>query len=299
MSAPIPVLMVHWNQPDLCITSAKSFLQQDCQCRVVIVDNASCAEAYCRLQESLRQYSGIEVVRLESNMGFAGALAFAVSRILPDCRAPVVIFAAHDATARPGAVQRLIDAVYSDDNVGIAFSRSEIAYIGSWHPILGPRWRRVPESELQSYEVLYGTWFPGHCLAVRREVLDQGIGMDAQLFTYHEEVDMCLHVRRVGLNSVLATRAFVDNTSWSGTTIQTRLIPYLFARNSVIISRKYRGAAASWFRGAYVMLGAFKGLPASWGRAPQFSAIARIRGTIDALRGRYGMPPEDIFKIYT
>jgi GT2 family glycosyltransferase len=296
MNEPIPIFIVHWNRPEQCHRAVESFLQQDYTCKVVVIDNASKPKLVESLVNSLSSVDRVSFIFNEYNLGFAGALAPVLGEWVKSSKAPICITAAHDVHAEPGAVRALVDTLLSEPNVGVAFALRNPPEEGLWNPIKGSRIRPLPNSKFRSGKHIYGTFFPSPCIAIKREILEKGAGVDARLFAYCEEDDLSLSAREQGYHSVLVTNALVENTEPGGSVQGSFLVAYLMARNSVLLADKYSGKIAAILRVIYVIMASFKNWLAGSGRTPAFSSRARIRGAIDALGGRYGPPPKDLMK---
>lgn len=294
MSEPVPVFIVHWNRPERCKRAVESFLSQDYSCKVVVIDNASKPELLGVLVNSLSSMDRVSFIFNKRNLGYAGAFAPVVNDWARRSGAPACLIAAHDVYAEPGAVRALIEGLLSEPDIGLAFPVRNPPDEGIWNPVMGAKLRSLSESEVQSSKYIHGIFFPAPCIAIKREMLEKGVGIDARLFAYCEEDDLGLSAREKGYSSILVTDAVVENTESGGSVGRSDIIAYLIARNSVLLADKHSGKTAAMFRVMYVILASFKNWVTGSGRTPAFSSRARIRGAIDALRGKYGPPPGDL-----
>lgn len=279
-----------------CSKAVESFLSQDYPCRVVVIDNASEPKLLNDLMNSLPSMDRVGFIFNERNLGYAGALAPVIDEWARGSSAPACIIAAHDVQAEPGAIRELVETLLSNADVGLAFPVRNPPEEGVWNPIKGSQVRPLPDSKFQSVKYIYGTFFPAPCIAIKREIIEKGVGVDARLFAYCEEDDLSLSAKEKGYQSVLVTGAVVENTELGGSLQGSVLVAYLISRNSVLLADKYSGKIAAILRVIYVILASVKNWVTGSGRTPAFSSRARIRGAIDALGGRYGPPPKDLMK---
>ncbi len=294
MNDPVTVFIVHWNRPEQCRRTVESFLQQSYPCRVIVIDNASKPEFKKILMDSFSDVNNrVDFIWNRDNLGFAGALAPVIYKWAQNSREPACIIAAHDVCAERGAVEALMEVLLSEPKVGIAFPINNPPERGFWDPIRGAH--LYPVSELECEEkIIHGMWFPEHCIAIKREIVRKGINFDSRLFAYFEGVDLSLSVRKLGFHTVLVTGALIENTESGGSARGSVLIPYLLARNSVLVAYKHSGRIAAVLRAIYILVASLKSWITGPGKKTEFSSKTRIRGVIDALRGRYGQPPEDL-----
>lgn len=276
--------------------AVKSFLQQDYPCSVVVIDNASKPESRNALVNSLSSVDRVSFIFNKSNLGFAGALASVVNEWVQNSKGPACITAAHDAYAEREAIGKLMEILLSEPDVGLAFPLRNPPEEGLWSPVRGSRLRPLPRSKVNSGNYVYGTYFPSPCIAIKRELLERGVGFDARLFAFREEEDLGLGAKKKGFRSVLVTGAVIENTEVSESVRGSCVQAYLIARNSVLIARKHSGRAAATLHVLYITLASLKNWISGAGRTPAFSSRARVRGVLDALKGRYGPPPEDLTK---
>jgi len=196
--------------------------------RIVVVDNASQDETVRAVQES-----GIDLtqVRNETNRGFAAACNQAVSRTDDD----FIMFLNPDARLCPGAVEELVSAIESDEQIGIAGPRlrspdgkllpsayrfptlfQELAFLFCLRPIL-VSWpfRRLFGRLLAGR---FGQFDPhdrrrvvdsviGACMLVSREVFLKLGGFDEQFFLFYEEKDFCKRALEAGFSTLFVPEA--------------------------------------------------------------------------------------------
>lgn len=275
------LLVVHWNQPQACAATVQALLDQKVALHTTVIDNHSDPAAYAQLQTNLERW--VEVVRLEENRGWGGALNVLLRRWLSEENEPYCLISAHDAMPEADCLRLLIETLDGDPRIGIACPQYAEPYVVR----LSRRRGIFPETvapqaigAAQKVDAPHGT-----LMIVRRECLAE-IGLfDERYFAYGDEHDLGLRARRHDWKVVMVWGAIVTNP---GTWTASALRSYLFARNSLLLVRDYFGRRAAWLR-AFLLIGNTLRLSVFTG-GKDFSARARFRGVRDYFLGRYGKP---------
>ena len=150
--------------------------------------------------------------------------------------------------------------------------------------------------------VLACDWVDGGALLLRASVLDRVGGFDERFWSYCEESDLCLRVRRAGSRVGVVLDAVADQEP--GGAKRPGVWSYLLTRNGTAYARRAAG-----LRGVSVVtalnllhlavcvarvgargLGLRRGSPAE----PWALAVGTGRGLLDYFRGRWGPPPSDL-----
>lgn len=229
------------------------------------------------------------VIRNSRNLGFAGALAQVLPMWASGSEEPFCIVCAHDAFPANRSVARVLKEVFDGyKDIGIAYTRRNPADLGLWSPLKGPRLKPLPT--IGAEKIIYGIWFPEHCFAIRRDVVEK-IGIDHRLFAYYEGLDLSLSALKLGWLSALVVDAVVENLEWGETVKGTLISAFLMARNSVLLAQKHAGKFYKLLRGFVIILSALRNLANPIGYSQQFNSFARILGAMYGLMGMYGPPP--------
>ncbi len=184
---------------------------------IIVVDNASTDGSV----DAARASTGVEVVALERNLGFAAANNVGIRR----STAELVLLLNSDTIVPAGAIDRLVDRLAATPSAAAAgprlvdaSGREEISFglmitpanelrqkvIGrlyetGWTP--AERWvQRVTRREQ------FVDWVSGACLLVRRADAEAVGLLDERFFLYTEDVDFCASLRARG-RSILFTPA--------------------------------------------------------------------------------------------
>ncbi len=278
---PVRLLVVHWNQPEACAATIGLFVRQNVPLRVTVIDNHSELAAFEQLRALLDP--SIEVVRLEENRGWGGALNALLARWLSEETNPFCLISAHDAEPGEKCLPLLVAAAEADPRLGIAcpqYSEPFVATLSSRRGIFPETVAPRARGTVQEVDAPHGT-----LMLVRRECL-QEIGLfDERYFAYGDEHELGLRAKHRGWKVAMIWGALVTNP---GTRTASALRSYLFARNSLLIVHDYFGRRAAWWRVVLLLGNTLRLLIFS--REESSSARARGRGVRDFLFGKFGQP---------
>ncbi len=217
MDAPMVsiIVLVH-NQLDhtrLCWESLKRHTSLPHE--VVFVDNASTDGAREYLQELAASHASVRVIRNESNLGFAAGNNQGLAIARGDC----VVLLNNDTVVTPGWIERMISALQSHPDIGIAGPMTNY--------IVGPQLvEKVGYKDLDGLPAFAAEWGRGHagqiqktsravgfCLMARRSVIDRIGGLDEQFGSGNfEDDDFCLRAGLAGFGVVIAKDVFIHHT---------------------------------------------------------------------------------------
>jgi N-acetylglucosaminyl-diphospho-decaprenol L-rhamnosyltransferase len=290
----LPIVIVHRDQPERCIRTARAFLSQDIGVQLIVVDNGSAADAVERIERSLPE---ADVVALGANRGFGPAANVGLSRWLEQGDSEWAVVSAHDALPEPDCLRQLLDAVAARPRAGLASAVYGEPNVGVWleRAQMKPVVDRYFGSILVDAERTAGWEEAGHphgtlMVANRRCLRDVGL-FDERYFAYCEEADLGERARRAGWEVGVVWDAVVRNPSMSAS---SAAVEYLQLRNSLLLVRDHFGRYPAFIR-LTMAVGdtAVRTLLPRW-RTPIFSLPARWRAILDFGRGRYGPPPASL-----
>ncbi|MFZ2857600.1 glycosyltransferase family 2 protein [Acidovorax sp.] len=226
----VSIIIVNYNGLNFlekCINSIKkSFLYHNYE--IIIVDNAS-LDGSC---EWLRQRNDIIYIESNTNLGFTGGNNLGAARASGNR----LLFINND-TEIITPLDELI-SIIDDSSVGIVgcrlqygdlrqqfsfgYEHTPLRIVLSWlgleknHKL--PRvFRRLetnPVNYLKNQNNL--DWVSGACFAIRTEVWKKVNGFDTGFFMYCEDVDLCLRVRKIGLDILYAANCCVIHFEGAG-----------------------------------------------------------------------------------
>jgi N-acetylglucosaminyl-diphospho-decaprenol L-rhamnosyltransferase len=282
-TAPLSLFVVHWNQPAECIGTVEALRAQGVAVDVTVIDNDSSREAWEILRARLG--TGVELIRLDNNRGWGGALNVALKDWLARHANQYCLISAHDAAPAAGCLRLLIEAAESDPRIGIACPQYPDPFIGRFSRMRGIVPECVstqPSGVAQAVDAAHGT-----LMLCRRECLRQ-IGLfDERYFAYGDEHELGMRARRNGWKVVMVWGAIVTNP---GTSTDSPLRSYLFARNSLLLVRDYAGRWSAVLRAFLIFVNTLRLKLGSPGETFAFCARARFQALRDYFAGRWGKP---------
>lgn len=273
-------IVVHWRgraDTERCLASLRALGGPD---RVVLVDNGS-GEAFD---------TGVEVLRLPRNLGFAAGADAGARRAL-EGGADLLLFLNNDAFLEPGALAAM-GAELDRDPRAAAAGPLILRDDGSDTPWfaggrVSPAFGQVTHDGAEGSGPR-ATGFLTFCaVLVRREAWESVGPLDEEFFAYGEDADWCLRARRAGRTLVHCPAARVRHRVNGSLGAGSPPLNYLLARARVLLARRHAGAAARgllfwpWLllvRGPHDFLKSL--LTRGW--AP---AWAGVRGILDGARG--------------
>lgn len=283
-SERLTIVIVHRDQPERCVRTARAFLDQNVPVRLLVVDNGSRAAARRHVASELPE---VELVALGANTGFGPGANTGLRRFLEEGTGEWVAVAPHDVLPEPGCLPKLLDAVRRRPRAGLASAE----FGDTSTPVVDPYFGGImlpgrPEPGWQD------AGFPhGSLMLARRACLDD-IGLfDERYFAYCEEADLGVRAREAGWEVGIVRGAVVRNTSLSSS---VATVEYLQLRNSLLLVRSHFGRYRTVIRLLMAFGNTARHLAVPWRRPPVFDARARVRAVADFLHGRFGPPPPSL-----
>jgi GT2 family glycosyltransferase len=198
-------VVVNWNGGNENLACVRSLLDQGlAPDEIVFVDNGSTRGT---LDQVISEFPGLTLVRNDVNTGFALASNQGMEIAL-ERGAAYVFLVNNDVEIPSGSLNRLTEALASDPSLGIVgprilyleeperiwcaggllnFRQNLTRLLGHKKPD-GPRWQTTVRVD----------FVPGCAMLIRRDVIER-IGMfDAELFAYHEDLDLCVKTLDAG-----------------------------------------------------------------------------------------------------
>jgi len=211
----LSVIVVSWNTRDLTLTALRRVVERSAGLRVqlILVDNASSDGTPAAVRDA---FEGIEVVELPGNLGFPRANNHGLLR----ARGRHVLFLNPDTEVGEGTLEACVRELDTHPELGAVGCR-----------LLLPDGRTQPECARRDYRLPHLIWeglylhvlFPEHpvfahqtmgdfdretdrevealsgaCLMVRASALSEVGGMPDEVFMYHEDLALCLRLRKRG-----------------------------------------------------------------------------------------------------
>jgi N-acetylglucosaminyl-diphospho-decaprenol L-rhamnosyltransferase len=297
---PLPLYLIHRNQPELCARSIAAFAAQSHPVGVHVVDNGSSPDALARLRVLA---PSVDIIETGTNLGFGPGANVAFRRWLGggtsgdgpgdgtgDGTGDWVAIAPHDALPEPGCVERLMSSAAQHPRAGLVCAEFGAGFdmVPAIDKVIGGFYRPAERGVgWQDVEYPHGT-----LLLARRQTLEAVGLFDERYFAYCEEVDLALRVRRDGWDIGMVWGAVVAN----GHLPSRPVADYLQVRNTLLLIHDFYGsyfvgwrcALAAWQIGRKVL------------REPRHAMTHLClegRAMADFFRRRFGPPPAAVLAI--
>ncbi len=217
------VVVLNYRATDLtidCLSSLDGRIQRVPGARVVVCENGTGHGAAEQLRAAIDANgwgSWADLVVSDANRGFTGGNNLVLRKALASGDPPeYALLLNSDAIVHDGALEALVEVMDAHPRAGIAGSQllssdgtvqaspfrffsiaSELdrgLRLGLVSRLLS-RWAVVPPTPTRAAPV---DWVSGASMILRRTMLDQVGLLDEGLFTYFDDVDLCLRARRAG-----------------------------------------------------------------------------------------------------
>ena len=270
--AGMPAIVLHWNNPDGALRSARTLREHAPECAITILENGSPEPARRELVERAAN-EGFRVVDSGKNLGFAGGMNFAVTGSGLCDGAPFALISCHGVEVTAGCVQKVVAALESDPRAGViaATIRGDtVEYFGA-----DPPWReRGPQPYVETVSL------SGAQIVVRVAAFRDVGGFDERFFAYYEDIDLAKRLRASGWKVGMVPDAEIVE---SGSSLASVGRIYLIARNQ-ILSSEFEGTRAKVAQTSRTVLASARALVASL--LPWRSATSRAQSRSFA-RGQF------------
>ena len=209
-TASVSIIIPNWNGAHLLPTCLDALQRQTYQdFETLVVDNASTDGSRDLLAG---RYPEARLICMPQNLFFAGA----VNQGIRESRSPIVVALNNDTEAEPNWLERLVEALQSHPEAGMAASklllfdrRSVLHSAGDYYGLDGiPGNRGVWEEDTTQYDAATEVFSAcGGAAAYRRGMLE-AIGLfDEDFVGYCEDVDLAFRAQLAGYKCVYAPAA--------------------------------------------------------------------------------------------
>lgn len=289
------IVILNWNGSADTLACLESLERDAGAIRAIVVDNGSRSDDVARVADRLAGLEWAELVRNDTNIGFAEGSNVGIRRAL-ELGARYVMLLNNDTEVEPGALGTLVERLEAEPRVGavsplvldaageriwaaggVRACREVVCRLG----LTGLAVRDAPIEPFEADALI------GCALVARRELLESVGSLDPEYFAYVEDVDFSIRARRAGwrLEVVPAARVRHKVSASSGGGY-TPLRSYLMGRGTALFVRR----RADLLQRIGFALAAPLGLAAAFAReAPRGNARAvgaKLRGYVDGLLRR-------------
>lgn len=288
------MVIIHWNQAQSCVETIDRFLAGQLEVRVTVVDNGSSPEQLTVLRRSVATFDDSAVTLIETgrNLGFGPGANVGLQMFLDDPNdGEWVVVAPHDVDPAPDCLSEMLRIAETEPMAGLMCADVGDAMTPVIDPYFGgmvvplqlpttgtPRWEEV--------DYPHGT-----LMMLKRACLDESGIFDERYFSYCEEADLGIRVRRHGWRVGLIRDAKVTNMHiGSG----VRLVDYLQTRNTLLLVQENSGWYHAFIRAVITLEQVLRGVLWPGSRPLIFDPMARLKGLRDFVLRRFGPPPSSL-----
>lgn len=218
LPSPVSLVIVNHNAGLLltdCIRSAQSQVQE-----IIVIDNASTDTSLAEIEQrfSSKEKQLLTIKRLDRNIGFAAACNIGIQ----ETRSPFVLFLNPDCMLPVNAIDRLMQVLQSDSQIGMVGGRllnADGSEQGGGRRAIPTPWRAlVRATGLYRLERFWPNLFfdfhlhkqplplnpidveaiSGALMLVRRDAIDEVSVWDEGYFLHCEDLDWCMRFRHKG-----------------------------------------------------------------------------------------------------
>lgn len=265
--------------------------------RAIVLDNASTDGS----AEAIRaQFPEAQLISLGRNLGYTGNNNVGIQAAMEQ-GADWVFVLNEDTVLAEDCIALLVAAAEQDPEVGIVgplvYHHDEPAVIQSAGGMLDKHWNAVHigmnEDDRGQYSQPRAVdYISGCAILVKRAVIEQVGALDERLFYYWEETDWCARAREHGWKVLLAPQAKLWHRGVQRDYRPGSNVTYYNTRNRFMFLAQHHAPLSIRL---YVWLRTLLTLT-SWTVRPKWREMrahrdAMWQGTLDFLRGRWGMRP--------
>lgn len=239
MTSTVSAVIPSWNRSDLLAQVLPSLCAQTHPLdEIIVVDNASTDAT-----KDIADRYGAKLVRLGTNLGFAGAVNEGIRRASGEW----VLLANNDVSFRAGWLESLLGAAHEQKAsfaTGKLLQTSDVNKIdGTWDMVsrAAYAWRcgyGRPDGELWSKR--RKIWLaPMTAALFHRSVFERIGDLDTRFEAYYEDVDFGIRCALAGVEGVYEPEAVAVHMGGSTLGKNGKRVMYLTARNQVLLLAKH------------------------------------------------------------
>jgi len=243
------VVILNYRVTDLtvdCLRSLAGRADRMSGTKVAVLENGTGGDAFARLRDAIASNgwgSWAELSEIRPNRGFCGGNNVVIRAAFASADPPeYVLLLNADTIVQDGTLEKLVEfmdghpragiaagTVFGPDGVvhgspfrfpGIATEFDRGLRLGLVSKLLSP-WSIVLPKPRTSAVV---DWVPGTCMILRRSMLEEIGLLDEGLYTYFDDIDICLRVKRANWETWFVPESRVMHLEGMSTGIAARMI---------------------------------------------------------------------------
>lgn len=208
----VSVIIVNWNGGNHLIECLNSLENSELKnIEIIVVDNASTDNSINILEA---RYNYVNLIKNKYNMGFAGGNNLGAK----EAKGKYIYMLNNDAKIKPDAIERLVNIMEFDENVGCCGSKiyfdhdkELINCTGHYIDNLGFLWARgFMEKDCGKYDNKQDIFMCSACsLLVRMDFINKYGLFDEDIFMYGDELELAIKVWGAGYRVVYEPKSIV------------------------------------------------------------------------------------------
>jgi GT2 family glycosyltransferase len=243
------IVILNYKVTDLtidCLRSLDGRVQRVPGARVAVLENGTGGDAFARLRAAIDENvwgAWCDLTEVHPNRGFTGGNNIVIRAALASSDPPeYVLLLNADTIVHDGALEALVEFMDREPRAGIAGSTllgadgtvqaSPFRFMGVVSEFerglrlgvvsrLLSRWRTTYPTPAAACSV---EWVSGACMILRRTMLDQVGLLDEGLYTYFDDIDICLRARRAGWQTWFVPESRIVHLEGASTGIVRRVV---------------------------------------------------------------------------
>ena len=250
----VAVIVVSFNGEETiidCVRSINEITKEgNNEITLIIVDNASTDKSLekvkCQISKlkTTTQMSKLKVIKNKENLGFAGGVNVGTKYALKN-GAEYVFLLNQDAIVKQGAIEKLVQIIEKDSQIGIVGSLilNPDGTIWSAGGIVDKKRFTAGHlddlnSSRQARTIKAVDFVSGCAMMIRNDVFEKIGFFDERFFLYYEDVDFCFRVRKANFKIIFVPQAVVTH-HYQSTIEKEKKKRYFMARNHFLFLAKH------------------------------------------------------------
>ena len=247
---PVSVVIVNWNRyEDTCECIDSLLAQKGVSLKIICVDNGSSDNSGQRLRE---KYDQIQLLQLNSNLGFAGGYNLGIKQALKQ-NTDYILIVNNDTVADEWMVSKLLPEIQAS-NIGICapliYYFENPARIWSSGGYINKRLLMPINSHHDNENLSHPverTFISGCCYLMKKELIEQLGLFDESFFLYMEDLDYCRRIMQTQWKmKVVPSAKLYHKVAASSEGQYSPMERYFYGLSSGIYYRKYINSSNAW-----------------------------------------------------
>jgi hypothetical protein len=249
----VAIILINWNGYDytrVCLASLSELVYDNFQ--AIVVDNGSTDDSLQRLKH---EFSKVDFIANEVNLGFAGGNNVGIKRAMKDGHVYITLLN-NDTKVEPNFLNLLVGQLEANRKLGAV--QPQIRWMHMPENVWNGggdynQWTGQPKSLFQNEnaaEVVFDIktkWLTGCCVCLPSAVIQEVGLLDEAFFAYYEDVDWSFRIAQKGYTLGVVPEAIIYHVAGASSNAiksgkEGRLSPqvhFLNTRNQIWIIQKY------------------------------------------------------------